>query len=248
MRRFRSFSSALPVPPAFRAGRLVLACVVALACACSPGPGGGSPAADLARGAPDGGAAETAPARARIVALGDSLTAGYGLDASQAYPAYLQRRIDAAGLDYEVVNMGVSGDTTAGGLRRLEWALDGDVRILIVALGGNDGLRGLRPEDMERNLAAIVDGAQRRGIRVVLCGMEAPPNFGSAYTRGFREVFPRVAREKGTVLVPFLLEGIAGVPGLNQRDGIHPTAAGAERIAGLVWPYLEPLLQERSTR
>lgn len=183
-------------------------------------------------------------ARPRIVALGDSLTAGYGLDAGDAFPAVLQRRLDARGYAYEVVNMGVSGDTSAGGLRRLNWALDGDVRVLIVALGGNDGLRGLSPDDLRANLEAIIDGAQARRVRVLLCGMEAPPNLGDAYTRAFREVYPRVARERGVTLLPFLLEGIAGDPSLNQADGIHPTAEGARRLADHVWTKLEPLLDE----
>jgi acyl-CoA thioesterase-1 len=189
-----------------------------------------------------------ADARPRVVVLGDSLTAGYGLNPSDAFPSQLQRRIDAAGLTFAVVNMGVSGDTSAGGLRRLEWALEGDVRVLVIALGGNDGLRGLSPEDLGRNLDAMIDAAQRRGIAVLLCGMEAPPNFGAPYTAAFREVYHSVAREKSVVLLPFLLEGVAGVPSLNQADGIHPTAEGARRVADLVWTRLEPMLDARGTR
>jgi acyl-CoA thioesterase-1 len=189
-----------------------------------------------------------AEARPRVVVLGDSLTAGYGIDPSEAFPAELQDRIDAAGLDYTVVNMGVSGDTSAGGLRRLDWALEGDVRVLIVALGGNDGLRGLSPQEMERNLGAIVDAARSRGIDVLLCGMEAPPNFGPAYTSAFRAAFRRVAEEKDVPLIPFLLEGVAGIPALNQADGIHPTPEGARRIADLVWTRLAPMLDAPGTR
>jgi acyl-CoA thioesterase-1 len=137
----------------------------------------------------------------------------------------------------------VSGDTSAGGLSRLDWALDGDVRVLIVALGGNDGLRGLSPADLERNLGAIIDRAQQRGIKVLLCGMEAPPNLGAAFTRDFRAVYSRLAKEKGVELLPFLLEGVAGVASLNQADGIHPTVEGTRRVADLVWVRLRPMLQ-----
>jgi acyl-CoA thioesterase-1 len=182
------------------------------------------------------------------VALGDSLTAGYGLDSGDAYPARLQRRLDAAGLDYEVVNMGVSGDTSAGGVRRLDWALDGDVRILIVALGGNDALRGLPPGQLAQNLSAVINRARARGIDVLLCGMEAPPNYGPAYTRAFRNVYRQVADQKNVTLLPFILEGVAGVASLNQADGIHPTAEGAERIADLIWPHLSRMLQQPASR
>ena len=180
---------------------------------------------------------------ARVVILGDSLTAGLGLASGDAYPARLQARIDAAGWPIEIVAMGVSGDTTAGGLRRLDWALEGDVRLLVVALGGNDALRGLPVEQMRDNLARIVDGALGRGMRVVLAGMEAPPNFGPAYTSNFRDVFRRLAESRDVTFVPFLLEGVAGVPGLNQADGIHPNEAGAARVAEHLWPSLEPLLR-----
>lgn len=180
--------------------------------------------------------------RPRIVILGDSLTAGLGLPAAEAYPARLQERIDRAGWPFEIVSAAVSGDTTAGGLRRLAWALEGDVRLLVVALGGNDALRGLPVEQMRDNIAAILDEAGRRGIRVLLAGMEAPPNFGAAYTSSFRSVFRDLAGSRELTLLPFLLEGVAGVPALNQRDGIHPNADGAERVAAHVWSVLEPLL------
>jgi acyl-CoA thioesterase-1 len=180
--------------------------------------------------------------RPRIVALGDSLTAGLGLIADEAYPALLQQRLDEKGYSFEVVNAGVSGDTTAGGLRRLDWALDGDVRILIVALGGNDGLRGLPVGEMKRNLSQIITRAQRRDIAVLLVGIEAPPNFGENYTSAFRQTFPDLARQHRVASVPFLLDGIAGVPQLNQRDGIHPSAEGARIIANTIWSALEPML------
>jgi acyl-CoA thioesterase-1 len=137
------------------------------------------------------------------------------------------------------VNAGVSGDTSAGGLRRLEWALDGPVRVRVVALGGNDALRGLSVEDLERNLAAIIQGAQARKVTVILAGMEAPPNLGRAYTSAFRQVYRDLAARYRVALVPFLLDGIAGVADLNQDDGIHPNAAGARRVADILWPSIE---------
>jgi acyl-CoA thioesterase-1 len=206
---------------------------------------GCSPSAPKQPAAGSAGASEGD--RPRIVALGDSLTAGYGLDPSQSYPALLQARVDRAGYRFDVVNMGVSGDTSAGGVRRLDWALEGDVRILILALGGNDGLRGLPPPALHDNLTTIVERAQARGIAVLLCGMEAPPNLGRAYTAEFRQVYRALAREKKVELLPFLLEGVAGVRGLNQDDGIHPNAVGASRVADLVWGRLEPMLRAPRT-
>ena len=179
----------------------------------------------------------------RIVVLGDSLTAGLGLDVDQAYPALLQERLGAEGYDVEVINAGVSGDTSAGGLRRLDWALEGDVRVLVLALGANDGLRGLPVLEMKKNLRTIIERAKARRIEVVLTGMEAPPNFGVEYTTDFRKGFSDLAREQRVQFVPFLLEGVAGDPGLNQRDGIHPNADGARRVSELVWPALEAVLQ-----
>jgi acyl-CoA thioesterase-1 len=189
--------------------------------------------------------AETGP---RIVVLGDSLTAGLGLGADDAYPALLQQRLDAAGLKYHVVNAGVSGDTSAGGLSRLDWALEGDVKVLIVALGGNDALRGLPIEELRHNLSAIIERAQARGIAVIVAGMEAPPNFGRSYIVEFHEVYPELAKQYDVALLPFLLDGVAGVESLNQRDGIHPTAEGARLVANNVWAVLRPILDERSGR
>ncbi len=184
-------------------------------------------------------------ARARIVVLGDSLAAGLGLSANQAFPAILQEKIDAAALPFEVVNAGVSGDTSASGVRRLDWALTGDVRILVVELGANDGLRGLPVEELRRNLTAIVQEARRRGLSVVLCGMEAPPNFGARYTDAFRQVYVDLAREHDLAFVPFLLNGVAGLPTLNQGDGIHPNEKGARLVADTVWAVLRPVIDTR---
>lgn len=185
--------------------------------------------------------------RPRIVALGDSLTAGLGLDPTQAYPALLQRRLDEAGLEYEVVNAGVSGDTSAGGLRRLDWAFDGDVRVLLVALGGNDALRGLPADELARNLSEIIERAQAKKITVILAGMEAPTNFGRSYIVSFHRVYPELARKYQVALVPFLLQGVAGIEALNQHDGIHPTLEGARIVADNVWAALEPVLRSQST-
>jgi len=187
----------------------------------------------------------TSASRPRIVVLGDSLTAGLGIAARDAYPALLQQRIDASGLDFEVVNAGVSGDTSAGGLARLDWALQGDVRILIVALGGNDALRALPAEELTRNLSAIIEKAQSRGIGVLLAGMEAPPNFGRDYIVSFHRVYPALAKRYHVAFVPFLLQGVAGSDALNQRDGIHPTAEGARILADNVWAVLKPLAETK---
>lgn len=172
----------------------------------------------------------------RIIVLGDSLTAGLGLDVAESFPSLIQKRLDAAGYDYEVVNAGVSGDTSAGGLRRLDWAMsEGDPKVLIVALGGNDGLRGLPPEQLEQNLSAIIERGKKRGLAIILAGMEAPPNFGTDYTTRFRDVYPTLAQRHDVRLIPFLLDGVAGNAELNQPDGIHPNARGAEIVADLVW-------------
>lgn len=178
--------------------------------------------------------------------LGDSLTAGLGLPAADSFPSVLQRRLDSAGYRFEVVNAGVSGDTSAGGLSRLDWSLEGDVRILVVALGGNDGLRGLPPDEMRRNLGEIVRRARGRGAAVMLAGMESLTNMGPDYRRRFHDVFPELTREYRTPFLPFLLEGVAGRPDLNQRDGIHPTAEGARIVADNVWRVLEPMVRAAS--
>ena len=188
--------------------------------------------------------APATPGPPHIVALGDSLTAGLGLPREEAYPAVLQRKLKDAGIAIEVVNAGVSGDTSADGLRRANWALEGDVRLLILALGANDGLRGLPPSQMKSNLQTIIHRARQRGVPVLLVGMEAPPNFGEQYAAAFRQVFQDLARENKVTFVPFLLDGVAGVPNLNQADGIHPTSTGAARIADLLWPAVKTMIQQ----
>lgn len=183
-----------------------------------------------------------------IVCLGDSLTAGYGLPnpGAQAYPALLQDKIDAAGLPWRTVNAGVSGDTTAGGLRRINWLLRQRIDILILALGGNDGLRGIDPAVTAENLAGIIDRVRTRypEVRVVLAGMQMPANLGPDYQERYRKTFPQVASAQDCTLIPFLLEGVGGVPELNQPDMIHPTPRGQEIMAATVWTTLRPLLED----
>ena len=195
-----------------------------------------------------GGSASAGPAvrgsRPRIVFLGDSLTAGLGLDPADNITSLLQQRLIDEGYDYEVVNAGVSGDTSAGGRSRLDWSLAGDVKILVVELGGNDGLRGLPVAALKENLAAIIQRAQERDVRVLLTGMEAPPNFGHAYTTEFRQVFRDLASEHHVAFMQFFLDGVAGDARLNQADGIHPNPAGARVVETNVWRALEPLLDK----
>ena len=217
-----------------------------LAAACSRGP---APANETAAPAPPAAPAAPAPpddsGLPKIVALGDSLTAGYGLLEKQAFPALLQQKLAADGYKWEVVNAGISGDTSAAGLQRIDWALaQHDVRILILELGANDGLRGLPVAEMKKNLAGIIESAKAKSVAVLLVGMEAPPNFGEQYTAAFRQVFRDLARENKITLVPFLLESVAGVPDLNQADGIHPTSSGAARIADHLWPAVKTMIQK----
>jgi acyl-CoA thioesterase I len=180
-----------------------------------------------------------------IVFLGTSLTAGLGLDPSEAFPALIQARLEAAGLRYRVVNAGASGETSAGALRRLDWILAEPVAVLVVETGANDGLRGQDPEATRANIQAIVDRARKASPppRVVLVGMQAPPNMGREYTRRFAALYPELAQRNGVALVPFLLDGVGGVSALNQADGVHPTAEGQRRLADNVWAVLEPLVR-----
>jgi acyl-CoA thioesterase-1 len=178
-----------------------------------------------------------------IVALGDSLTAGLGVAGDEAYPALLEARLRRAGFAYRVVNAGVSGDTTAGGRRRLDWVLRSRPEVVIVALGANDGLRGQPVAAVRDNLTAIVTRLREAGTRVLLVGMRLPPNYGEAYATEFAEAFRAVARGTSVAFMPFLLAGVAGDPSLNQADGIHPNAAGHRIVAEHVWPSLQPLLR-----
>ncbi len=177
-----------------------------------------------------------------IVAFGDSLTAGLGVTPDDSYPAQLQAKLRAEGYAYRVVNAGASGDTTAGGLRRVDWALKNKPDIVIVALGANDALRGQDLASVRANLDAIVARFQKAGARVLLAGMEVPPNYGARYAADFRRLYVEVARKRGAAFMPFLLDGVAGSPRLNQPDGIHPTIEGYRIIVDHLWPHLEPLL------
>jgi acyl-CoA thioesterase-1 len=174
--------------------------------------------------------------------LGDSLTAGYGVDPEEAYPALIEARLKRKGLDWKVVNAGVSGDTTAGGLRRVDWVFKQRIDVLFLCLGANDGLRGLPVTEAEQNLRIIVDRAKAKGARVVLAGIEVPENYGADFQKAFSAIFPRVAREKKVTFMPFLLAGVAMQPELNQGDHIHPNAAGHRIVAENVWKVLEPIL------
>ncbi|MDH3497980.1 MAG: arylesterase [Gemmatimonadota bacterium] len=220
------------------AGRVGVLSLFALACIGSPDGDGGRSA-----GVPEAGAAT---GRLPVVLfLGTSLTAGYGLADDQAFPALIQQRVDSIGLRYRMVNAGVSGETSAGGLRRIGWLLREPVAVLVLELGANDGLRGQSVAAMRANLQAIIDSTRaiHPDVAVVIAGMEAPPNMGGAYTRAFREAFPALARANDATLIPFLLDGVAAVPSLNQADGIHPTAEGQALMAETVWRYLAPILR-----
>ncbi len=181
----------------------------------------------------------------RLVILGDSITSGHGLNKNEAYPAVLAEKVRAANLPYEVVNAGVGGDTSAGGLRRIDWLLQEPIDVLVIELGGNDGLRGLPLDALKKNLQGIIDKTRSRypGAKIVLAGMRIPPNLGREYAEGFQQIYPELARENDALLIPFLLEGVGGVRALNQSDLIHPTADGHKLIADVVWAALAPLLR-----
>lgn len=192
---------------------------------------------------PNAGGAVSAPA-IRILALGDSLTAGYGLDSGDGFPAQLQRKLDSMGYDAQVLNAGVSGDTSAGGLARLDWALSDRPTHAIIELGANDGLRGLEPAAMRANLDAIIRRLRAADIAVLLTGMRAPPNFGTSYVTDFNRVFPELAEKHGVVFYPFFLTGVAARPELNLGDGIHPNRDGVAAIVDRIAPYVVRLLEK----
>jgi acyl-CoA thioesterase I len=240
-----------------------LVLVLAL-CACG---GGGSPkAGDSVRAGTGNGerGTETAAASAKqqagspgsqfpvprsrksVLMVGTSLTAGLGLDPEEAYPALLQRKADSAGYHVDIVNAGLSGETSAGALRRMDWLLRGPADVVVIETGANDGLRGLDVDSTRANLRAIVAKvkAARPGARIILAQMEAPPNLGAKYTAAFSAMYQNVARDEGVSVMPFLLRGVAGVTGLNQPDGIHPNERGEQIVANNVWETLGPLLQQ----
>lgn len=189
--------------------------------------------------------ASAAPEAKRILFLGDSLTAGYGIDPNEAYPALIEKKIQSLGLNYSVSPAGLSGETSAGGLRRANWVMQKRVDILVLALGANDGLRGINLTDTKSNLQGIVDFTQKKypEVQIVIAGMQMPPNLGEAYTTEFRTMYPELASTNNATLIPFLLEGVAGNPELNIADGIHPNPAGHKIVAETVWTAIEPLLE-----
>jgi acyl-CoA thioesterase-1 len=227
-------------------GFRVIAMLIGLS-AC--GRGQSAPAHASVRESADTPVARPTVAKRRVLFVGTSLTAGYGLEPDQAYPALIARRIDSLGLNYEVVNAGVSGETSAGALRRIDWLLRAPVDVFVLETGANDGLRALSVDSMRANIQVILDKvrATHPAARVILVGMEAPPNLGPRYTSAFHAVFPELARKNGAVLVPFLLADVAGVDSLNQADGIHPNARGAQIVADRVWRALRPLIDGRGS-
>lgn len=191
--------------------------------------------------------AQDAEPSTRVLILGDSLTKGYGLLPEQAFPALLQQRAAEAGMTgVAILNGGVSGDTTAGGLRRMAWLMKKRIDVLVIALGGNDGLRGIAPEETAKNLQAIIDAARKEnpGISLILSGMEMPENMGKAYAEAYRNIFPDIAKMNDIALIPLLLDGVGGVKELNQPDFIHPNEKGQEMVAATVWKALEPVLKK----
>jgi acyl-CoA thioesterase-1 len=249
--RGRGYATAAPSLGAGAAVAAVAAMATAvLAAACQPngtsaatGRTAGTPA-NAAGASAGSGAAAAAPTRPRVVFIGTSLTAGLGLDPDSAYPALVERKADSAGTPITAVNAGVSGETSAGALRRVDWVLADPADVIVVETGANDGLRGQSPDALRRNLEQIVGRARALHPRakVAVVQMEAPPNFGQGYTRRFHDVYPAVARGTGAALFPFLLEGVAGEGRLNQPDGIHPNEEGARRVATTVWRALQPLV------
>lgn len=176
-----------------------------------------------------------------ILFFGNSLTAGYGIDKDDAFPGLIQQRLDSLGLDFRVINGGLSGETTAGGLNRLDWFLEDEPYIFVLELGGNDGLRGIELSETKSNLEKIIDKVRTKypSTKIILAGMQIPPNMGSEYTDEFQTIYPEVAREKDVTLIPFLLEGVAGDPELNLPDGIHPTEKGHQIVFETVWPFIQ---------
>ncbi len=192
--------------------------------------------------------AEAVEEKKTILFFGNSITAGYQLDMDEAFPALIQDRLDSLGYRYQVINAGLSGETTAGGKARIDWVLNTIPDIFVLELGANDGLRGLPLEESRKNLQDIIDAvkAANPDVRIVLAGMQVPPNLGQDYTSAFQQIFPDLARKNNAGLIPFILEGVAGDPELNLDDGIHPTPAGHAIVSETVWTFIEPLLEKAS--
>ena len=216
-----------------------------LVCLLALGAAGCQSDAPATKAAPPAAPAATKKGEAAILFFGDSITAGLGVDPDQAYPALIENRVDSLHLPYTVVNAGLSGETTAGGRSRLHWVLSRQpVAVFVLELGGNDGLRGLPLADTRQNLQAIIDTVRQQAphAKIVLAGMQIPPNMGPAYTAEFKTLYPALAAKNKLTLIPFLLENVGGIARLNQRDGIHPTATGHKLVARTVWRTVQPLL------
>ncbi len=196
----------------------------------------------------EGASPSVSDSRPRIVAFGDSLTAGLGVQANDSYPAQLQRRLDSLGYHYRVINAGVSGDTTAGGLRRVSWILSSKPELVILELGANDGLRGLRIDETHNNLHRIISQLQEARVLVILAGMKLPPNYGQDYTTQFETMYRTLVKEHQLPFIPFFLEGVGGTPSLNQADGIHPTSEGYQVVVEHLLKVLRPVLNDREQR
>lgn len=220
-----------------------------LLCSCSPNEKGNNNTGEVSTventaASNDNTLPPTSGKQKRVIFFGNSLTAAYGLDPQLGFVALIQEKIDSLNYDYQTVNAGLSGETTAGGRERIDWILNQPVDIFILELGGNDGLRGIDPKSSEENLQAIIDAVQQKypQAKVILAGMEAPPNMGSDFTSAFREMYPRLAKRNDLSLIPFLLDGVGGEPTLNLPDGIHPNEDGHEIVADNIWKVLKPLL------
>lgn len=183
-----------------------------------------------------------------ILFFGNSITAGYGIDMSEAFPALIQQRLDSLGYSYHVINAGLSGETSAGGLSRIDWVLKTPVDIFALELGGNDGLRGISLDDTEKNLSEIIEKVKQSNpqVKIIVAGMQIPPNMGQEYTDRFKRIFPSLAEKHHTALIPFILEGVGGIPELNLADGIHPTPEGHKILANNVWAVLKPIIEEEN--
>jgi len=221
--------------------RLLPISILTLALACSTQPDSNVVETQTSAAPEESTGVDTNESRKVILFFGDSITAGYGIDEQEAFPALIQKRLDSLGYAWRAVNAGLSGETSAGGLRRIDWLLRQTIDILVLELGGNDGLRGVSPDDTRRNLEEIIDRTRAKypNVRIILAGMQIPPNLGSDYAAAFADVYPSVARNKQVELIPFILEGVGGIADLNLPDGIHPTAAGHRIVAETVWEKLK---------
>jgi acyl-CoA thioesterase-1 len=233
----------------FRGAHALLLAVLA-ACGGASGDDGNVNAGTVGTDSVTAGVTGTEPRSLNVVFVGTSLTAGLGLEPEEAFPGRIEAKIDSAGLPYTVINAGISGETSSGLLRRLDWLLEGEFDVIVVETGANDGLRGIPIETARQNIDSALGRirAARPGAAVVLVQMEAPPNFGAAYTDAFRRMYAELGRAHGATVMPFLLDGVAGDPALNQPDGIHPNPEGAQRVAENVWAVLGPVLETRSRR